>query len=364
MLYSTRAEQREETRCKWRSFFMKISRLLAVFAVAISAAVLAAGCGSERKSVGANDVAVVGNCEISKDKFDNLMNQAKRNYEANKQQWPDTGTPQYVALRKQAMQFLVQRCEFEQKAADLGIKVNDSDVDKQLATIKAQYFGKGGKCDSTCEQKFQAELKKQNLTIDQVREDVRAQVVQNKIYDKVTANAQVTDKDISDYYAKNKAQYVQPESRDVRHILVKKKALADQIYQQLTHGANFAALAKKYSTDPSSKDSGGKLTISKGRQVPEFDKVAFALKPQQIAKPVKTSYGWHVIQALTPIKPRSVTKLPEVKTAIRQQLLGQKKQDEMRTWVDQTTKEFESKTTYQVGYEPPKSQSDTTSTTK
>ena len=233
------------------------------------------------------------------------MSQAKKNYAANKQAWPDTGTAQYVALRKQAMQFLVQRCEFEQKASDLGIKVTDSDVDKQLATIKSQYFGKAGKCDATCEQKFQAELKKQNLDLDQVRDDVRASVIQNKIYEKVTAGVQVSDKDVADYYKKNKAQYVQPESRDVRHILVKKKALADQIYQQLQNGASFAALAKKYSTDPSSKDSGGKLTISKGRQVPEFDKVAFALKTRELGQPVKTTYGWHVIQALTPIKPKS-----------------------------------------------------------
>jgi len=343
---------------------MKSTRILAVLGLAVAFAALAAGCGSSKPSVGANDVAVVGNCEVSKDKFDNLMSQAKKNYEANKQAWPDTGTPQYVALRKQAMQFLVQRCEFEQKAADLGIKVNDSDVDKQLGTIKAQYFGDGksGTCDSTCEKKFAAEMKKQGLTIDQVRDDVRASVIQNKIYEKVTAGAKVSDKEVADYYAKNKAQYVQPESRDVRHILVKKKALADQIYQQLLNGASFAALAKRYSTDPSSKNSGGKLTISKGRQVPEFDKVAFALKANQIAKPVKTTYGWHVIQALTAIKPQKVTKLSEVKTAIQQQLVGQKKQDEMRKWVDDTSKSFENKTTYQVGYEPPASTTTTPTT--
>jgi len=332
---------------------MKHSRLLAVFAVAIAAGALAAGCGSQRKSVGANDVAVVGDCDISKGQFDHLMDQAKKNYEAQKQTWPDPGTQQYEALRKQAMQFLVQRCEFDQKASDLGIKVTDSDVDNQLATIKSQYFGKNGKCDSTCEQKFQAELKKQNLEIDQVRDDVRASVIQNKIYEKVTAGVTVSDKEVADYYKKNKAQYVQPESRNVRHILVKKKALADQIYQQLLHGANFAALAKKYSTDPSSKDSGGKLSISKGRQVPEFDKVAFKLKTHEIGKPVKTTYGWHVIQALTPVKAQSVTKLSEVQTAIKQQLLGQKKQEEMRKWVDDTAKDFQSKTNYQPGYAPP-----------
>jgi len=95
------------------------------------------------------------------------------------------------------------------------------------------------------------------------------------------------------------------------------------------------------------------MTISKGRQVPEFDKVAFALKAHELGKPVKTTYGWHVIEALTPIKPQSVTKLSEVKTAIKQQLLGQKKQEEMRKWVDDTSKDFESKTNYQVGYAPP-----------
>jgi len=343
-------------------FFMNRSRLLAVFAVAIAAGALAAGCGSQRQSVGADDVAVVGDQQISKAQFDRLMNQAKKNYVAQHQPWPSPGTTQYEAIRKQAMQFLVQRAEFEQKASDLGIKVTDSDIDNQLATIKSQYFGKNGKCDSTCETKFQAELKKQNLTIDQVRDDVRASVIQNRIYEKVTSGVQVSDKDVAAYYAKNTSQYVQPESRDVRHILVKKKALADQIYQQLLHGASFAALAKKYSTDPSSKDSGGKLSISKGRQVPEFDKVAFKLKTHEIGKPVKTTYGWHVIQALTPIKPQSVTKLSEVQTAIKQQLLGQKKQEEMRKWVDDTAKDFQSKTNYQVGYAPPATTSASTST--
>jgi parvulin-like peptidyl-prolyl isomerase len=352
MLYSTRAKQRREIAANG-AIFMKKPHLIALIALALAGVFVAAGCGSDKQSVGANDVAVVGDQTISKDQFDRLIDQAKKNYKQNHQTFPETGTTQYIALRKQAMQFLVQRAEFEQKAKDLGIKITDSDVDRQLSTIKSQYFGKSGKCDSTCESKFQAELKKQSLSIDQVRADVRASVIQNKIYEKVTAGATVSDKDIQAYYKKNKQQYVQPESRDVRHILVKKKALADQIYQQVTHGGDFAALAKKYSTDPSSKDSGGKMTISKGRQVPEFDKVAFALKTHAVGQPVKTTYGWHVIQALTPVTKQSVTKLSEVKTAIRQQLLQQKKQDEMRKWVDDTTKSFKSKTTYQVGYEAP-----------
>ena len=328
-------------------------RFLSLFAVVLMAAALASSCGSGKKAVGANEVAVVGDCSISKEQYDRLIDQAKKSYKVQKQPFPDVGTEPYTALRTQAMQFLRQRCEFNQKADELGVTVTDADVDKQLQTIKAQYFGKEGKCDATCEKKYRTQIAKQGLAEAQVREDVRASVVQNKLYSKVTADVTVDDSDIDAYYKKNKEQYVQPESRDVRHILVKKKALADDLYQQLKSGGNFAALAKKYSEDPGSKASGGKLTISKGRQVPEFDKAAFALAVHALSQPIKTQYGWHIIEALTQTKKATTTPLSEVRTAIRQQLLQQKKQEAMKKWVDDTSSTFEKKTTYQVGYAPP-----------
>jgi parvulin-like peptidyl-prolyl isomerase len=343
-------------------FFMTKLRFVPLFAIALAGVVVAAGCGSDRKSVGANDVAVVGDCVISKEKFNRLLDQARNSYKTQKQPFPEAGTEQYAALRSQAMQFLVQRCEFDQKADELGLEITEADVDKQLQTIKAQYFGKDGKCNPTCENKYQAQIAKQGLTEQQVREDVQASVVQNKIYTKVTDDVTVSDDEIDEYYKKNKEQYVQPESRDVRHILVKKKALADQLYQQIQSGGDFAALAKKHSEDPSSKTSGGKLTVSKGRQVPEFDKSAFSLGTKEVSKPIKTQYGWHIIEALTPIKKATTTPLSEVRAAISQQLLQQKKQEAMKEWVDETTTSFEKKTTYQVGYAPPATT--TASTTK
>jgi parvulin-like peptidyl-prolyl isomerase len=313
---------------------MKRFHLIALLAVGLVAAFIASGCGSENQSVGANDVAVVGDEPITKEQFDKLMDRARGNFERNNQKPPAAGTPEYVALRRQAMQFLVQREQFEQKAEELGLKISDSDVEKQMQTVKAQYFGTDGKCDAACEKKYQAEIKKQGVTDEQVRDDVRASVVQNKIYEKVTAGVTVSDKDIGEYYKKNKQNYIQPESRDVRHILVKKRALAESLYQRAKSGENFAALAKKFSTDPGTKKQGGKLPIAKGRQVPEFDKAAFALKTGEIKK-------------------QKVTPLSEVKPAIRQQLLQQEKTDAMKAWVEETQKGFEEKTTYQVGYEPP-----------
>ena len=101
----------------------------------------------------------------------------------------------------------------------------------------------------------------------------------------MTGKVSISDAEAAAYYKSHPEQYstpahVQPESRDVRHILVKDKATADKIYSQLKSGGNFAALAKKYSLDPS-KTSGGQLTISKGQTVPQFDKVAFSLKENE-----------------------------------------------------------------------------------
>ena len=79
----------------------------------------------------------------------------------------------------------------------------------------------------------------------------------------------------------------------------------------------------------------------------------------ELSQPIKTQYGWHIIEALTRIKKATTTPVSEVRTAIRQQLLQQKKQEAMKKWVDDTSSSFAKKTTYQVGYAPP---ADTTST--
>jgi parvulin-like peptidyl-prolyl isomerase len=168
----------------------------------------------------------------------------------------------------------------------------------------------------------------------------------------VTATVKVSDADLKQYYDQHQDQYSQPASREVRHILVKDKGTADKLYSQLKGGADFAALAKKFSQDPGSKSLGGKLTVSKGQTVPPFDKVAFSLKTKELSQPVKTQYGWHVIQALSAVKPAKKTPFAQVKEAIRQQLLQQKRSEAMSKWVDDLKKEYASKINYATGFAP------------
>ena len=324
---------------------MKSGKIVVSLFAAVACLALAA-CGSEKPAVPADAVAVVGDETITKTEFDRLIAQARKSYQQQKRPFPKAGSQEYQALRGQAMQFLVQRAQFEQKAEEFDIEVSDKDVDNRLAQLKKQYFKNDKK-------KYEEQLEKQGLTEEQVKDDIRAQLIQEKIYAEVTKGAKVSDKEIGASYKKNKSQYVQPATRTVRHILVKKKGLADQLHQQLQNGGNFAQLAKQHSQDPSSKSQGGRLTISRGQTVPPFDRAAFSMVNRAISKPIKTQYGWHIIQPLSGIKKSKTTPLKQVKDAIRQQLLQERKQAEMTKWVNGIRDDFADETTYQVGYQPP-----------
>src|SRR6266508_2362687 len=317
MLYWPRARQREESAANG-AFSMKRSVFLALISLAVIALV-AGGCGggSSVARLGSDDVAVVGSKGISKTQFQGLMDRAKKSYETQKRAFPKPGTAEYETLKGQAIAFLLQRAEFEQEAEARGIDISDEKIDKRIAQLKKQFYGGSDK-------KYQDTLKQQGLTEEQDREEVRASLISEELFKKVTGDVKVSQKEIRSYYDSHKTQYGQPESREVRHILVQKKALADQLYAQLKSGANFAVLAKRYSKDPGSASNGGKLTVSKGQTVPEFDKTAFELKKGQLSAP------------------------------IRQQLEQQQKNDAMTKWVEKTKKHYcgDTRIKYQVGYQP------------
>jgi foldase protein PrsA len=311
-------------------------------------ALLAASCGGGGgggSSISKDDAAVVAGDHIARADLDRRMHEAKCSYDLQKRTFPKAGSAEYQAIQTQVLQSLVQRAEIQQKAPGLGATVSDKQVEDQLNQLKKQYFG-------SSEKRYQAELKKQCVTDPEVRTDIRANLLSDAVYKKVTTGAQVSEADAKAYYVSHSVNYTQPQTRIVRHILVKDKQTADKLYARLKAGADFATLAKKFSQDPGSKSQGGRLTVSRGQTVPEFDRTAFELKTGALSKPVKTQYGWHIIQALKPATPRKATPFPQVKEAIRQQLLQQEKSDALKRWLDGVKAEYASKTKYATGLEP------------
>jgi foldase protein PrsA len=327
--------------------------LLATVAIAASA------CGSGSDAVPAGAVASVNGTEVSKADLDKLIDQAKQGYKSQNQQFPKVGTPEYQSVQQQYVAYLVELAEFRQAADKLGVKLTDADVDKvEQQTIKEKFGGK--RAD------YEKALKKAGFTPEDYRTNALAvSALTQKIFDAVTKDVDVTPEEILAYYTTNESQYGTPESRDVRHILIAvkdkdgnvdypaSKAKADQVYAQLKAGADFAKLAKEDSADPGSKDTGGKLTISRGQTVPEFDKASFDLATGELSKPVKTSYGYHVIEAVSDVRKATTTPIDKVRASIRQTLLQQKRNEEMQKWVEDLKKDYDGKVSYAAGYEPP-----------
>jgi peptidyl-prolyl cis-trans isomerase D len=138
----------------------------------------------------------------------------------------------------------------------------------------------------------------------------------------------VSDDDINTLYEDNLTKYTDAEQRQASHILIsfnkednddvknKAREVIDSLYKKLQDGEDFATLAKENSKDPGSARNGGDLGYFKtGDMVPEFEKVAYALKKDGISEPFESPFGFHIIQ-LTGIKEAKIKPLSDVKEKI------------------------------------------------
>jgi foldase protein PrsA len=327
---------------------MNLSMRKTISLLALALALAASGCGGEeagRPDVPPGAIAIVGEQEIARTEFDRLIEQARKSFEAQEQDFPEAGTPEYEDLKSSIVTSLVEEAQWAQEADEMGINVTDQEVNKRLDELKEQFF-------QGDEKKYEEELERQGLTEEQVRDEIRSRVLSEKIYESVTKSVKVTDQAIQAYYKKNEAQFEQPESRDVRHILVKSRARAQDIHGQLQNGASFAALARTFTQDEASKAEGGKMTAQKGRTVAPFDKFVFDAETGDLSEPIKTEFGWHVIEVLSDVKPKSVTPLEDVKESIKTTLLQQRQNAAMRSWVADLKEKYADDTAYAPGFAP------------
>lgn len=183
-------------------------------------------------------------------------------------------------------------------------------------------------------------LKKNQITREKMSEEIRFGIKINKlVLSQKEAKVRPTEKDITKFYQKNKDKFTVPESVHVRHILVakaagdddktkaEKKEKAENLRKQLLAGTDFAELAKKNSDCPS-KNSGGDLGIfSRGDMVKPFENAAFSQEKNAIGPVVETDFGYHIIQVLDRIAPKTMSLDDSVKAKISAYLQQQKQQE-------------------------------------
>jgi parvulin-like peptidyl-prolyl isomerase len=174
-----------------------------------------------------------------------------------------------------------------------------------------------------------------------IKKELAVQVWQKRELDKVN----VADKELKEYYDKNKEEFNEKESVRARHILVKTETEAMGIVNDLKSlsadalQSKFIELAKTKSTGPSGPKGGDLGYFAQGQMVPEFNDKVFTMKVGTITKkPVKTQFGYHVIY-LEDKKPTTTRSFTEVKSYIEQRL----KMEKFKTVMNDKMQELEKK---------------------
>jgi len=164
---------------------------------------------------------------------------------------------------------------------------------------------------------------------DASRKIVLATLLQREIESRIKTP---TEKDIEQYYQTHTDEFKQEKQVRARHILVENEATAKKISAKLKSGADFATLAKESSSCPSSAKGGDLGFFTRERMVKEFADVAFKLKKGEVSGPVKTKFGYHIIE-VTDIKEAGSTPLAEVKTAIENKLIQSQKSQVFQDYI-------------------------------
>jgi foldase protein PrsA len=241
----------------------------------------------------------------------------------------------FSSLSSQVMDFLIKAYWYQADAAKQNVKVTDAEVQKVYTSAKKQQF--------PSQSQFQAFLTQTGQTV----QDILFRFRVNQIFTKLMAkhNGKVTPAQIQAYYQSHLSQFGTPETRNMRIVLTKTQAQALQAKSALAHGQSWNAVAKKFSTDTTTKNQGGQLVgVTKGQQDSALDAAAFSAPLNKVLGPVKGQFGYYIFE-VTKITKGTQQSLTQATPQIKQTLTSQQQQNAQKAVDNQAKKDWLSKTT-------------------
>jgi parvulin-like peptidyl-prolyl isomerase len=272
----------------------------------------------------------------------------------------EAGRRKLEQLREAIVSELIDRTLIAEEAERRGLSISP---DKMAEAERKAIADLGG------EQSYDAYLSEHRLTRDEYRETVRMQLYGDMIRNELNRGVAVTDEDLKVYYTAHRGdqEFQQQERVTAAHILVAaranlisqqlereksltgdalKKSIRDEMERRRqraveirrralnpTPGADFAKLAREFSDDPGTRESGGDLgTFGRGSHPAAFDEAAFKLRPGGISDVVQTEYGFHVIKVSAHESMRTQT-LIEASPEIRRRLLSEREAKNLTDWL-------------------------------
>jgi parvulin-like peptidyl-prolyl isomerase len=204
-----------------------------------------------------------------------------------------------VRIQESVLRRLIDDKVIAMKAESSQVVVTAAELDTKFQEHKARF---------RTEEAFQDYLKRSNNTEDNMKKDLQRNMLRDRVVEKLSGAIEIGDEEVTKYYQENLKRFIQKEQVKASRILVRvspkatdaekadamKKAKAVR-KKAAKKGADFAALAKEFSNAPEAGRGGALGWLSKGRMPPEFDKVAFELKPGAVSGVTETRLGYEVI---------------------------------------------------------------------
>ncbi len=192
------------------------------------------------------------------------------------------------------------------------------------------------------EEMFQEALTQQGVTLEDLRERFRDQVVIQKLISReVRSRTPVSPAEITAYYESHRDEFVAPPAAQVSTILIRPKDSADiapafaraqDLHKQLRAGADFHETARKHSDGFNAQMGGQMGYLEKGKNIKEIDQLLFNLKAGELSPVIKTPAGFHIF-LVESVRPSHQAALEEVALDIKRKLLNQKGSEKYQQWI-------------------------------
>jgi len=289
-------------------------------------------------------VARVNGQDIKRDVIYRELNKAIQNYKAKGM---SLNADQLKTAAKKLADDEIGRTLLLQRGKKIGISVTPEMVENKLSAVKASF-----KSDSV----FEHKLKNRGMTLNQYREELRADLVMDQVIKKeVESKIQIGEPELKKYYEKNSSQYRTQDKARASVILIKsppgsspererkvRKKMAS-ILTQIKAGTEFNGLAKKFSQDSLASKGGDLGFFEEKKMFSAFSERAFSMQVGEVSEVFKTQHGFHILK-VTDKKPGFSKPFEDEKENIRQTLTERKSAQATRTYVETLKKQADLKT--------------------
>ena len=306
------------------------------------AAIAGSACGASAPGddhVRDGVIAQVGERTLTRPELERFHAEVRASYAAHDRAFPEPGSAEYRNLTALALEELVGRMQDELTADELGVVVTDDEVEAAL-----EHYRRAQGADE-----FDRTLSEAGVTLERVRVDMRAKLLENAIFVAVASDAKPTDDDLRAYYDAHRDDYTRWSPRLVDSVFVRDKALARELYERIRSGDDFLALAREYGDRE--VPSGRRVIADAGLGRLPFQHDAFTLAPGEVSL-TQSGVGWTIVRPVSPLEPGRLIPFEDVAHVLRIELTEKKRKDVMDAWTKKNQKRMAAATSYRPGWDP------------